>query len=191
MVDTRGPGHSVPALGCPEVARLSTTAWATRTGDRARRETLLTAVRSCRQRIVADGSEVAAYNAVEAAADLVDLRHALGAPRWNVTSYGVGSRLALELLRQDATGFRTLVLDSPDVPGTDFRVVAGAATEDAALHVLAACAADRQSAPDTPPPTDSSAVRWPRSNGVHCTCEWTIAGSPCRSSSTPYDGRAG
>jgi pimeloyl-ACP methyl ester carboxylesterase len=59
---------------------------------------------------------VAAYNAVEAAADLVDLRHALGAPRWNVTSYGVGSRLALELLRQEATGFRTLVLDSPDVP---------------------------------------------------------------------------
>jgi len=86
MVDTRGTGHSLPALGCPEVAQLSTTAWATRTGDRARRETLLTAVRSCRQRIVADGSEVAAYDAVEAAADLVDLRHAFGAPRWNVTS---------------------------------------------------------------------------------------------------------
>jgi pimeloyl-ACP methyl ester carboxylesterase len=144
MVDTRGTGHSVPALGCPEVSRLSTTAWAAPTGDRTRRDLLLTSVRSCRQRLVAAGNEVAAYDAVEAAADVIDLRHALGIQQWNVASYGVGSRLALELLRQDRAGFRTLVLDSPDVPGTDYRTLAGPATEDAVLNVLAACAQDRQ-----------------------------------------------
>jgi pimeloyl-ACP methyl ester carboxylesterase len=144
MVDTRGTGHSMPAMGCPEVSRLSSTAWAAATDDRTRRDLLLTSVRSCRQRIVTAGNDVAAYDAVEAAADLVDLRHALAVPRWNVMSYGVGSRLALELLRQDRAGLRTLVLDSPDVPGTDFRVLAGLATEDSVLDVLAACAAERR-----------------------------------------------
>jgi pimeloyl-ACP methyl ester carboxylesterase len=147
LVDTRGTGHSLPSLECPEVGRTDPGVWA----EPDPTGVLAEAVQQCYARLTASGVAVASYDLVEAAADLEALRQALGIEQWNVTAYGNGSRLAVELLRQAPDTLRTLTLDSPDPPGLDPREVAGPATESAAHRALAACAADhrcRQRYPD-------------------------------------------
>ena len=140
LVDTRGAGHSTPSLACPEVAATAPGAWMG--GPRATR-LITAAVLACHDRLEADGVDVGAYDLTNTAADLEDLRRALGLDRWNLITYGPESRVALELVRLSPTSVRTLVLDSPDVPGTDPRAIAGPATQNAIHRVLAACAADR------------------------------------------------
>ena len=140
LVDTRGTGHSLPSLECPEVDRTDPGVWA----EPDPTGVLVVAVQQCHARLTAAGVSVASYDLVEAAADLEDLRQALGIEQWNVTAYGNGSHLAVELLRQAPDTLRTLTLDSPDPPGLDPRQVAGPATESVVRGVLAACAADRR-----------------------------------------------
>ena len=117
MVDTRGTGHSLPSLECPEVDRTDAGVWA----EPDPTGVLVEAVQQCHARLTAAGVPVASYDLVEAAADLEDLRQALGIEQWNVTAYGNGSHLAVELLRQAPDTLRTLTLDSPDPPGLDPR----------------------------------------------------------------------
>jgi pimeloyl-ACP methyl ester carboxylesterase len=142
IVDTRGAGHSTPSLDCPEVAAAAPRIWTRPTGDAAGRAAVQAAVGTCHQRLTAAGVQPQSYDLVEAARDLETLRHELDVETWNVIGYGVGTRLALELLRQAPDTIRTLVLDSPELPGTDPRSVAGAATEDAVRALLAACERD-------------------------------------------------
>ena len=140
LVDTRGTGHSLPSLECPEVDRTDPGVWA----EPDPTGVLADAVQQCHARLTGSGVPVPSYDLVEAAADLEDLRQALGVEQWNVTAYGNGSHLAVELLRQAPDSLRTLTLDSPDPPGLDPRQVAGPATELVVRGVLAACAADRR-----------------------------------------------
>ena len=136
IVDTRGTGHSTPFLSCPEVKATAPQIWVTpdSADDRLR-----AAIASCHARLTSEGIGVASYDLVEAAADLETLRVALDVEMWNVTGYGAGTRLAFELLRQAPDNIRTLTADSPDVPGTDPRLLAGTASQEAVQAVLAAC----------------------------------------------------
>jgi pimeloyl-ACP methyl ester carboxylesterase len=127
IVDTRGTANSRPALDCPEIEEPGGFA---------------DGVSGCYERLTASGIDVSKYNLSEAAQDLEDLREELGIDRWNVASYGAGSRLALELLRIAPDHVRALVLDSPETPDVDPRQLAGPETLDAVHEVLAACAGD-------------------------------------------------
>ncbi|MFN2531864.1 MAG: alpha/beta hydrolase [Pyrinomonadaceae bacterium] len=60
-----------------------------------------------------------AYNTRESAADLIDLRRALGYSAWDVISDSYGARLAQEALRRDAKGMHSLVLNKPVTRGPD------------------------------------------------------------------------
>jgi pimeloyl-ACP methyl ester carboxylesterase len=139
IVDTRGTGHSTPSLSCPEVNATAPQIWVS--PDSAD-DLLRTAIASCHARLTSEGVDVASYDVVEAAADLETLRVALGVESWNVIAYGAGTRLAFELLRQAPDSIRTLIVDSPDVPGTDPRLLAGPASQEAVQAVLAACSRD-------------------------------------------------
>lgn len=142
IVDTRGTAHSTPRLECPEVTDTAPDVWAAPTADPGERARLLDAVSACHERWTASGVDLASYDLVRAAADLEVLREALGIERWNVIAYGAASRLAFELLRTAPAPIRSLVLDSPEVPGTDPRAVAGPATQRAVRRVLDSCALD-------------------------------------------------
>ena len=136
LVDTRGTGHSTPSLTCPEVKATAPQIWATPDSADDR---LKAAIASCHARLTSEGIDVASYDLVEAAADFETLRVALDVDTWNVTGYGAGTRLAFELLRQAPDHIRTLIVDSPDVPGTDPRALAGTASQQAVHAVLATC----------------------------------------------------
>ena len=140
LMDTRGVGHSEPSLACPEVDEIRATTLATPTDDERTRTTFLDAVTACHERLTADGVDPSAYHLSAMAADAEDLRTALGIEEWNVVSYGTASRIALEMVRRSPDHVRSVLLDSPEVPGADPRLLAVESTRDSLTAVLAACA---------------------------------------------------
>jgi len=74
------------------------------------------ATRDCYQRLVAAGSDLGADNTTENAADVADLRVALGIREWNVFGVSYGTNLAMTLMRQHPQGIRSVTLDSVEPP---------------------------------------------------------------------------
>ena len=72
----------------------------------------MAAVRSCRDRLAGEGIDLSAFNTTENAADIAELRTALGIAEWNVYGVSYGSDLALQLLRDHPDGIRSIVVDS-------------------------------------------------------------------------------
>jgi pimeloyl-ACP methyl ester carboxylesterase len=98
LLDQRGTGFSEPSLNCIELEL----------GEKDELE----ATQACRDRLVAQGIDLSAYNTLESAADLDDLRQALGIEQWTLYGISYGTRLALEALRQKPEGLRSVVLDA-------------------------------------------------------------------------------
>jgi pimeloyl-ACP methyl ester carboxylesterase len=146
VVDQRGSGRSQPRLDCPalDVPSDSSTTWAHRLGA-AR-----LAAAACRDRYRASGIDIDGYNTVENAADLVDLRKALGVKQWVLDGTSYGGRLAQEVLRQDPTGVSGMVLDSPltYAPQGPSTLIAGA--RDAIVRLGAACDAQPKCSSEAP-----------------------------------------
>lgn len=123
LVAQRGTFHADPLLSCPEIdaffhdsVRMSAEASATReAGTRA--------VQECRDRLAGQDIDLAAYNTLENAADIADLRVAMGIEEWNLYGVSYGTDLALQVLRDHPEGIRSVVLDSVVPPHVD--VVAG------------------------------------------------------------------
>lgn len=112
IVDQRGTGLSEPSLGCDEWV-----AWVRETigSDQSDEELAAEAERvidECRQRLVDEGVDFANFNSAESAADLDDLRRALGFDEWNLYGQSYGTRLALTAMRDTPDGIRSVVLDA-------------------------------------------------------------------------------
>jgi pimeloyl-ACP methyl ester carboxylesterase len=141
FVDQRGTHRAEPRLGCPgweqflydsvgtPFAANSTTA-----GDSA-------AIEECHDHWAARGVDLAAYNTTENAADIADLRVALGIDRWNVYGVSYGSKLALILLRNHPQGIRSVILDSVSPPTSNIVEKWWAAPASSFKAIFAACAA--------------------------------------------------
>ena len=144
IVEQRGGVFAEPSLVCDELSlertivdgRLATTA--------EREPQRLSALQACRDRLIEDGVDPAAYTTAAAAADLADLRAAMRIDAWNVAGIGDGSRVALTLLRDHPEGLRTVVLDSAEPPQVDRLTVAPDALTAAITALLAQCGADRE-----------------------------------------------
>jgi pimeloyl-ACP methyl ester carboxylesterase len=119
ILDQRGTGHSRPGLSCPEIDRVSTEGLVERTGDPSLRRSLLAAVTDCRSRLLASGIDPSDFDLTAMAADVEDLRRALGVASWNLATYGTWSRLALEVIREYPGHIRAAYLDSPQFPQLD------------------------------------------------------------------------
>jgi len=112
MFDQRGVGYSEPALDCPEVIDLT---YDILDQDLSLEESVALsneAICSCHDRLVSEGVNLAAYNSAESAADLNDLRLALGYEEWNLFGISYGTRLALTAMRDFPEGIRSVILDS-------------------------------------------------------------------------------
>ena len=112
FIDQRGTGHSQPRLDCPERDALTPALMdGSLLGDAALNATV-DSFRRCRDRLVAQGIDLAAYNSAASAADLNDLRIALGYDRLDLYGDSYGTRLALTMLRDYPQAVRSVVLDS-------------------------------------------------------------------------------
>jgi pimeloyl-ACP methyl ester carboxylesterase len=140
LVDGRGDGTSLPSLDCFEAIKSAIDGL---TRDREAGAALgLASLTSCRDRLVAAGTDLSGYNSVEIAADMADLRIALGYDSWNLYGVSYGTLEELEVMRSHPAGIRSVVLDSVKPPDVDTLAEWGP-NGDAALEILfAGCAAD-------------------------------------------------
>lgn len=117
LVDTRGTGYSRPRLGCPEFDTAYVAAFYSGSVVDTDYGPLFTrAVRACRDRLEGRGIRLASYDDKESAADLEDLRRALGYRRWNVLAISAGGVLGSTYLRLHPDHIRSVVLDSAVPP---------------------------------------------------------------------------
>ncbi|UCH52014.1 MAG: alpha/beta fold hydrolase [Chloroflexota bacterium] len=112
VLDQRGTGYSEPALHCTEVTDYMYASLDKVPSSEEDSRYSLEARLQCRERLVSDGINLAAYNSAESAADLNDLRIALGYEQWNLYGISYGSRLALTAMRDYPEGIRSVVLDA-------------------------------------------------------------------------------
>ncbi len=126
LLDQRGTGYSTPSLNCIELEDYNTPE------DEA--------TRACHDRLVKEGVDLGAYNSAESAADIADLRVALGYKTWNLLGISYGSRLALTVLRDHPEGVRTAILDGVDPLQVNFIEAYGPQTVGAFETLFKGCA---------------------------------------------------
>jgi pimeloyl-ACP methyl ester carboxylesterase len=113
LVDTRGTGVSEPRLGCPEFDDARESAFYSKPFvDSSVDEDYRAAIEACRDRLAADGTDLSAFNSAESAADLDELRRALGYAAWNLVAWSADGVLALTYMRLHPDGIRSVVMDS-------------------------------------------------------------------------------
>ena len=136
LIDQRGTGYSQPSLNCPEIED----------EDVYTADEELDAARACSRRLRREGVDLKQYNSAATAADLADLRVALGLEQVNLLGVSYGTRAALTAMRDSPQGIRSVVLDSAYPPEVD-AYTEEAANAAAAIEVLLnGCAADRRCA---------------------------------------------
>lgn len=107
LLDQRGTGRSRPTSVCRQ-------SWSHPLDQPLSRETALAEIRrqarDCVAGLRAEGTAVEAYNPIEIADDIEDLRRALGVPQVDLLATSFGSYLALATLRRHEDSLRRLVL---------------------------------------------------------------------------------
>lgn len=140
LFDQRGGGRATPAMTCddsaPAPAPDAPLDLAVVGGVMQR---LLV---QCRDRWQARGVDLAAYNTVENAADLNDLRLALGYPKITLIGGSYGSHLALQFMRQFPDAVDRAVIFGVEGPDHTWDDLGGA------LHTLQRIAAATEQAPE-------------------------------------------
>ncbi len=133
LFDQRGTGYSLPSLNCPESEQNEDNA-----------------TQTCHDRLVSEGVNLQAYNSAENAADVADLRVALGYDEWNLFGISYGTRLALTVMRDHPEGVRSVIIDSVYPPEISSWEEYGQNTVDEFSKLFEVCAADAECSANYP-----------------------------------------
>jgi pimeloyl-ACP methyl ester carboxylesterase len=138
LMSQRGTHSAQPVLTCPEIdqfiaRRVGMVYDAPSTGDE-----YVKAVKACHDRL-AGGADLSAFNSIESAYDLIDLRNALHINQWNVFSHSYGTELALIYARMDPKGMRSLALDGLTPPSLASPAWTWGSAREAFDNMMAAC----------------------------------------------------
>jgi pimeloyl-ACP methyl ester carboxylesterase len=111
LVDQRATPLNEPTLTCPEYDRARAQVQLPYDAASSERRQEVGA-RACRDRLAAKGIDLGAYNTTENAADVADLRKAMGIREWNVYGFSYGTDLTLTYMREHPEGIRSVTVDS-------------------------------------------------------------------------------
>jgi pimeloyl-ACP methyl ester carboxylesterase len=142
MFDQRGVGYSQPALNCPELSDLELRTLGTHRTREQETEDQVEAAFACRDRLLASGIDLSAYDTAASAADVNDVRIALEYGRLDVWGISYGTRLALAVERDFPEAVHSLVLDSALPPSINQVTDRAANAERAFRTLFDGCAAD-------------------------------------------------
>ena len=126
VFDQRGVGRSLPRLGCPMPS-----------DPKAEPST-----KDCRDALQAKGIDLAAYDTVENADDVHDLKVALGVDKIDLHGISYGTRLALEIVKRHAGDVHATIIDGVMPPDVPILGAFEAAADKIFSRVFTACAAD-------------------------------------------------
>jgi pimeloyl-ACP methyl ester carboxylesterase len=142
IFDQRGAGGSNPSLDCPEVQEVNYELLIQPLTIDQRVIEDEAAVKTCRDRLVRAGIDPSFANSAENAADVNDLRIALGYEQWNLFGVSYGTKLALTVMRDYPEGVRSVILDSVYPPQSDLYSELQPDYDRALSALFASCAAD-------------------------------------------------
>ena len=106
LIDQRGTGYSKPTLNCSEYDDEEAYDYYYEYGYD------FELLEDCRDRLIAEGTDLGLYNSAESAADIADLRIAMGYQQVDLFGISYGTRLALTVMRDYPEGIRSVILDS-------------------------------------------------------------------------------
>jgi pimeloyl-ACP methyl ester carboxylesterase len=139
VFDQRGVGFSRPSLSCQELIDLKYRTLGTGGQDT---EDTVDAAFACRDRLVASGIDLAAYTTAANAADVNDIRVALGYDQLDVWGLSYGTRLGLAVVQDFPEIVHSLVLESALPPSVNQVEDRASNTERAFRALFDGCAAD-------------------------------------------------
>ncbi len=142
LFEQRGAKYSIPSLLGPEVDTVISDSVGRTVNSTPPAEELVDAARRMKARFLREGVELTAYNTVESAADIEDLRRALKIERWNLAGISYSGKLMLEVIRRFPEGVRSAVLDSPLAPDVSWDETSVEYYWGVMQQLFARCAAD-------------------------------------------------
>lgn len=142
MFDQRGTGYSEPSLACPESTELALDLLDDILSDEEVNALYLEMLGECRERLLAEGVNLAVYDSAASAADVDDLRRALGYEQFNLYGISYGTRLAQTIMRDYPEGVRSVILDSSYPIAADLVAEMPANASRAFETFFAGCEAD-------------------------------------------------
>ncbi|WP_147332012.1 alpha/beta fold hydrolase [Geodermatophilus marinus] len=143
LLDQRGTGLSQPSLACEEYGSWVRESLGAGLSPEELRTQALDSLEQCRARLVEEeGVDLDDYDSVASAADLDDLRRALGHEQWDLYGISYGTRLAQTVLREHPEGVRSAVLDAAYPVDADLYEETPSNAVRAMEALFDACAAD-------------------------------------------------
>ena len=144
VMGQRGTGLDEADFDCPEFQPFEVSLGAYRRDGTPpdRRALLMEAAADCAERLTGKGIDLTAYNSRESAADIAELRLALGIPEWTLYGISYGTRLVLSTLRYHPEGVRSVILDSVFPPQASNLTDLAAFYRAALERLFRACADD-------------------------------------------------
>lgn len=142
LLEQRGTYYSTPVLTCPEIIAETIE---TLNQDLSLDESLSRyekATRACRNRLASEGVNLTAYNSLENAADIEDLRTALGYSKINLYGVSYGTLLALHTMNNYPQGLRSVILDAVVPPQINFLLQAPISENRSFEKLFSTCTAD-------------------------------------------------
>ncbi|MFN8373034.1 MAG: alpha/beta hydrolase [Anaerolineae bacterium] len=141
LIDQRGTGYSEPSLFCDETNAYQLDTLDDELSDEAGTEGYYDAVHACFNRLEDEGINLDAYNSAEMAADIADLRVALGYDEVDLLGISYGTRIALTIMRDHPEGIRSVIIDAVvPVQANDSGVGRPAVYEQSFQTLFDACA---------------------------------------------------
>jgi pimeloyl-ACP methyl ester carboxylesterase len=146
VFDQRGVGLSRPALDCPKLSDLTMDLLdgeldGKQLTEKEVYDQVLETTLACGQDL-RKTADLSAYHAASNAADVNDLRLALGYDQVNLWGSSYGTNLALAVMRDYPEGVRSVVLDSTLPPDADWNLEAPPNADRAFTVLFEGCAAD-------------------------------------------------
>lgn len=144
VFDQRGIGLSQPALDCPGYDRFALDSLRRQAEERSlddqqMLELTLAQLSLCRDTL-SGSADLSAYHTAASAADVNDLRTALGYEQVNLWGGSYGSRLALEVMRRYPQMLRSVILEAVYPPDVDLYLSAPANFHRSLERMFTSCA---------------------------------------------------
>ena len=143
LFDQRGVGFSQPSLACQELTDLKYQQLGQQISRAEQSESTVRAALHCRDRLQRAGIDLASYTTAASAADVDDIRRALGHEMVDLWGLSYGTRLALTVMEEYPRAVRAAVLDSALPPQVRHLVERPGSVERAFRLLFDGCAADR------------------------------------------------
>jgi len=139
--DQRGVGSSEPALECPEYVD-SLFEILDEPDPAAAQRAVFDAIMACKDRLVNEGHNLAAYTTAQNAADVEAIREALGYEQINLFGGSYGSLLGQAVMRDYPQHLRSVIIDSTVPMEKSLLIDIPTTAVNATLHLMESCAAD-------------------------------------------------